>query len=359
MRYVNALALCVVLSAPAAVSAQVGPWEVEVHAGTVTMPEIPSGTSSLPPPGATFAPFPGLQSRQVSSWFVGDGAQLLNGIAAAFGTPGRITPLDPVANNPLADRKGGLDIGFRVGRRITPRLVAEFNFDYASAPFEERAGVQTGLTATSASFGPTFSPILLPSFVFVGANPNATSSLEVDDGGSEITATGTVRFDLLTRGRFIPYVTGGAGVTQLKGDGPTATVDGAYSFLFGGVFPFDERDAVALTQTFDESVFIGVFGGGVNIAINPRSGIRVDVRVHVGSTTDRVEMDATPRLTPATPNVQIFSGTTPSLSFSNFSQPSPAPPSSLSGPAINDFTTFEASGVRSQFLWSVGYYFRF
>ncbi|HET9358995.1 MAG TPA: hypothetical protein VFO58_04560, partial [Vicinamibacterales bacterium] len=195
--------------------------------------------------------------------------------------------------------------------------------------------------------------------LFVGANPSATSSLQVDDGGSEITATGPVRFELLTRGRFTPYVTGGAGVTRLSGNGPMATVDGGYSFLFFGVFPFDEHDTVVLTQTFDELVFIGVLGGGINIAINARSGIRADARVHIGSTTDRVEMDATPRVTPGSPIFQVASVTTPSLSFSNIAPPNPFPPSSLSGPAITDFTTFEASGARSQFLWSVGYYFRF
>lgn len=356
MRPANLLVLCAILSAPAAAAAQVGPWEVEVHGGTLVTPAIPSGDASLPPPGPTFLTAFGFQSRSVSSWFVGDGAQLLNDVSAAFGSTTRITPLDPVANNPLADRKGGLNVGFRVGRRITPRLVAEFNFDYAGTSFEERAGVRSGLTATSASFGPTFLPILSPPFFFVGANPSATSSLEVE-GGSEITATGTVRFDLLTRGRFTPYVTGGAGVARLSGNGPMATMNGGYSFLFFGIAPYDERDTVALTQTFDESVFIGVFGGGVNIAINPRSGIRVDARVHLGSATDRVELDATPRVTPGG-NAQISSGTTPSIAFSNSAQPTPNP-SSLSGPAIVDFTTFEASGVRTQFLWGVGYYFRF
>jgi opacity protein-like surface antigen len=365
MRYAWVLLLsAAAVVVPSAAMGQTAPWEVEVHGGSVISPEIPSGSSSLPPPGTTFDIGAGFQSRSVSSWFVGDGAQLLNGVAAAFeslsGIAGaRITPLDAVANNPLADRKGGASIGFRVGRRITARLVAEFNFDYASAPFEERASARSGLTSTSASFGPTFSPILSPSFFFVGANPTATSGLEVDDGGREITYTGTVRFEFPTRGRFTPYVAGGAGVTQLKGDGPAATVDGGFSYLLAGIGPYEEHDTVALTQTFDESVFIGVFGGGVNIALNGRSGIRVDARVHMGSTTDRVEMDASPRVVPGSPRFWLASSTNPSISFNSMPQPSPFPPSSLSGPPIVDFTTFEASGVRSQFLWGVGYYFRF
>jgi hypothetical protein len=81
--------------------------------------------------------------------------------------------------------------------------------------------------------------------------------------------------------------------------------------------------------------------------------------VHVGSASERVRLDATPTVTPGSPIFQFASATTPSLSFSNVAPPNPFPPSTLSGPAITDFTAFEVSGVRSQFLWSVGYYFRF
>jgi hypothetical protein len=81
--------------------------------------------------------------------------------------------------------------------------------------------------------------------------------------------------------------------------------------------------------------------------------------VHVGSASERVRLDATPTVTPGSPIFQFASTTTPSLSFSNVAPPNPFPPSTLSGPAITDFTAFEVSGVRSQFLWSVGYYFRF
>ena len=54
---------------------------------------------SLDPRIATSSPlFP---SRQVSSWLFGDGAALLNDVAAEFGLTERISPLDAVLASPL------------------------------------------------------------------------------------------------------------------------------------------------------------------------------------------------------------------------------------------------------------------
>jgi len=353
------LVLWAVLSAPAAGMAQGNAWEVEVHGGRLFTPDITGGSGSLPAPGSPFTTTPGFGSRRVSSWFFGDGAQLLNGVASfpVFNTSSRITPLDPVLNNPLADRKGGGSVGFRVSRDITPRVGAEFNFDYASTPFEARASAVSGLNATSVSFRPVFEGIL-PAALFVGRNPNATNTIQAGDA-SEITGTGAVRINLLTQGRLIPYATAGAGFTRHRGDDPAATVEGGYSFQLFGVFPFNERDSVSLRQTVDETVFVGVVGGGVNAYLTQRSGIRVDIRAHLGKTTDRVLLDANPSVTTAAAASFIFSVSNPGISFSSFPQPSIFPPSSLSGPAVDDFTTFEVSRTRRQVLLTFGYFVRF
>jgi hypothetical protein len=294
----------------------------------------------------------------VSSWFFGDGAQLLNAAASAspFTTGQRITPLDAVLNNPLADRQGGPNFGFRVSRGLTPRFVAEFNFDYASTPFEARPGVQSGLQTTAASFAPVFEAFL-PSALFVGRSPSAASSLEIVDG-SEIVLTGTVRINLLTQGRIIPYATAGAGVTKYQGEGPVADLNGGYSFILMGVFRFNERDDVSVRQTFDESAPVGVFGGGANLYLTARSGLRVDARVHVGPSRDEVLLSATPEVTATASGTWVFSATNPSLSFNSLDLPQ-LPPSSLSGAAIADFKTFEASGTRTQVFLSIGYFLRF
>jgi hypothetical protein len=187
-------------------------WEVEVHGGWLSVPEISGGSTGLPTAGASFATFPGVaggpSSRRVSSWLFGDGSQLLNGVLGSnpgFNLPQRITPLDSVLNNPLADRKSGGSFGFRVSRDLTPRFTAEFNFDYAQTPMELRAGVRSGLDSTTGSFGLVFqNELFLPSLIFVGKNVTASNSVQVEDG-SEILTTGAIRVNLLTRARPILY----------------------------------------------------------------------------------------------------------------------------------------------------------
>jgi hypothetical protein len=328
----------------------------------LSSPDIAGGTTGLPAPGTPFITTGTFQSRRVSSWLVGDGAQLLNAIVGSnpgFNQPQRVTPLDSVANNPLADRKGGGSFGFRVSRELTPRIAAEFNFDYATVSVEARNGVQSGLDATTSSFRTVFqNEVFLPSLLFAGKTVTTSNSLAVEEG-SEMAVTGAVKFNILTRGMFRPYVTGGAGVTRQRGDFPVATAEGRYTFRILSVFPFDERDSVTLTQTYDESVFVGVVGGGVNVHLRANSGIRVDVRAHVGTSNEQVLLDAAPTVTLGTPGFSIFSVTNPGISFNSLPQPSVSPPSSLSGAAVNDFVTFDSSRTRTQVTWSVGYFFRF
>jgi hypothetical protein len=349
------------LMVPATALAQ-GGWEVELHGGLLSTPDISGGSSSLPATGSTFSTGGPFESRRVPSWFFGDGAQLLNAIAGSnpgFNIPERITPLDPVVNNALADRKGGGSVGFRVSRDLTRRFAAEFNFDYAKTPFEARAGVQSGLDAASGSFRAVFENArLLPPVLFVGKAVTSTNSLRVVDDGSEFLVTGAVKVNVLTRGTFRPYVTAGAGVTRYRGGEPVASVTGGYSFRISGVYPMSESDTVDIRQTFDQSVLVGLVGGGVNLHLTGRSGIRVDVRAHLGTATDRTVLNTSPNVMVGVPPWRVASSTNPSLSFSSFPQPS-ATPSSLSGDAVTDFTTFEVSRTRRQVLIAFGYFYRF
>ena len=120
--------------------------------------------------------------------------------------------------------------------------------------------------------------------------------------------------------RIIPYATAGAGVTRYRGEGPVAGMNGGYSFAARGIFPFNERDDVTVRQTFDESAPVGVFGGGVNLYLTARSGVRVDARVHVGPSRDEVLLNATPVVTATASGSFVFSATNPSLSFNSLVQ---------------------------------------
>src|SRR5947209_5004965 len=75
-------------------------WEVEVHAGATAGNQPTAGTGiGAFPAGESFVALNGRSSRYASTWFFGDGAALINQIAAGFiaTTVGsRLTPLDPV-----------------------------------------------------------------------------------------------------------------------------------------------------------------------------------------------------------------------------------------------------------------------
>ena len=354
--------VCLLLLMPSLASAQ--KWEVEVHGGWRSAPEVSGGSGSLPPAAPSLvvtSPLLSVEIRRVPSWMFGDGAQLLNtivrqGLFPGFGGPQRITPLDTVANGLLAQRGSGASFGVRVSRAITPRLSAEVNVDYTRAAWEDRNGVAAALRGTTSSFKAVFeSDVFPPSGLFPGKTVTTADSLTLGDA-SEITVTGAVRFNLLTRGRVLPYVTGGLGVARQRGDELEATASGTYRLpsLLNGI-PFEERDAVRLRQTFDDSILIGVIGGGVTVPMTGRSGVRVDVRAHVGSATDRTLLSATPHIatTPATGGLLFLGPPTFSLSSSAIV------PSNLSAPAIADFTSFEVSGTRAPVFVTVGYFFRF
>ena len=124
--------------------------------------------------------------------------------------------------------------------------------------------------------------------------------------------------------------------------------------------PFHETDRVSLRHVVDDTVFVGLFGGGVKFFVTSRSGIRADVRIHLGQTTVQTLLSANPEVDKITsPELGTFLWITtdPSVRFANGSFGGVE--SSLSGPDITDFEAFEVSGVTRQVLASVGYFFRF
>ncbi len=70
--------VCALLLVPVAALAQGQKWEIEVHGGGTFASALSGGTSNLP--GSSPLTFFGLQSRSVSSWFFGDGAEHLNDV---------------------------------------------------------------------------------------------------------------------------------------------------------------------------------------------------------------------------------------------------------------------------------------
>jgi len=316
------------------------------------------GTGSLPAPGGPFTSVTGATSRAVSSWYVGDGAQLVNEVLFSFGVSERITPLDSTLKNHLGERGNGGGFGFRVGREIASRFGAEFNLDITSAPVTLTDGARAGIQASSDSFVPAFANGLLSTGPF--RNVTATSEFQAGTGaGHQIAATGALNINLTSRGRVTPYATVGAGVIKNSGDTPSVDLNGSYAFDVIGFFPIAERDSVRVSHATDHNMVIGVFGGGVTALLTQRSGVRVDARVHVGRQTIRTLLSADPDMAaspgPAT-DLAIASFLTPVIQLSNSDARGQT---TLSGAAITDFESFSADGVLHQVLVTVGYFWRF
>lgn len=341
-------------------------WEIEVHGGGTQASNPTGGTASLPGAGASFTTYVGLPSRRASSWYVGDGALLLNQLNTAFFLTQKFTPLDPVLAKSGAERQGGGNVGFRVNRQITPRFSAEFSLDYVRGPLKMTDAMLAGIEASRASFTTNFNTLLLSTGgPFTNVAVTSTSTLQ-DSIGRQIFTTGAVNIKLIERGRIIPYVTVGAGAVTNRGDLPSVSLVGNYQFRLGGFgagtgggpgpAPVNETDTVKLHYVADNA-FVTVLGGGVKRDFSARWGLRADVRAYFSKNTVSVLLDANPVVATGTPAGFLASFTNPSLQVSN--NLSTGVQSTLSGPAISGFKTFTGSGTQTQVSITVGFFTRF
>jgi hypothetical protein len=328
-------------------------WEFEFHAGGSFVSDAPAGTASLPAAGSTFTTVVGTPSRRISSWYFGDGALLFNQANASLGLGSRITPLDPLFESSLSDPQSGASFGFRLGRAITRRFGAEFTLDYGRVPLVLRPSALTSVEGARASYVAAFTA-LMGSGPFV--NPAVTSvSTIAENEGSQITTTGALIVNLKTSGRAIPYVTAGAGVRANAGGTPSMALEGHYRFQPLGLFPVDELDSVTVRTSIDEGV-VGVVGGGLKFAFSRRWGARFDVRALFNKMSVETFVDTRSRPASGTPAGAAASFSTPSLQFSNNGT---LGPSSLAGPPLNGFRTFEGSDWHNQTNLSGGVFLKF
>ena len=332
-------------------------WEVEVHGGGL----LSSNTTA----GAAIAEFPAGQpiptgggsstSRAVSSWYYGDGALLLNQVNASFLVSARVAPLDPALRRRIGERKSGADFGVRIARMLAPRLAVEFNVDYSPTSLELTPAATATIDASRASFVPAWNALLA-----TGATTNrtVTSTADFTEGNGRQTAvTGAFKILLTSGGRVHPYVTAGGGVALLGGSTPNATLTGEYSFLFGGLFPMNDRDVVTVGVKTKDRVALGLVGGGIEYDISPRHGFRADARLRFSPNKTETVVSATPSSRDQTPVFAITTPFPPTIQFSN--SRSINRPTSLSGPAVTDFVTFAGSGMETQMSIAVGYFVRF
>ena len=329
-------------------------WEVDVHGGGLVSSTPESGTFALPATGPLVPPN---FNRPVSSWYFGDGSFQVNQFPNVRQS-GILLPLDGALQSRLVSRESGGVFGFRLTRRVTSRIAAELNVDYATGPLAFSSDAASAMEAARTSFITAFNGLFVSPFI---ASRTANSALALtDDEGSQILTTGAVRFTLLEARGWAPYVVGGVGALSILGDAPQAVLTGTYQAVFSVPgFPvppstMTQTDAVTVTSSVDSGV-VWVLGGGMRLMLSESWGLRIDVRDHMHSNTLTTRVSASPVLPPSSFGSYLTSTlSNPPLVFSG----SPLNPSTLSVPLAN-FVTFTGSGVVHQVGITTGISWRF
>lgn len=350
---VRRLLFALVLSLTAT-AAQAQSWDIEFFGGA-TAGATPSGETALPPTGAPLTTSnPIFPSRQVSSWFFGDGATLLNDVNASFALAPRISPLDSAFEAAgIGSRSRGL-FGVRVRRAVSTRVFAELGFDTTPQRVELSDALADASELTRATFESAFAA-LLSSGPFSNVSIGATRRL--DEGSRrDFTATAAINIHMTPVGSFVPYVTAGGGVIAGTGDLPSLTLEGGYRFTVLNAVTIQESDRVTVRLARD-TTFAAIGGAGVRRDVTKRLGIRVDGRILVGPARQRVLVDASPSVVSSTPAGFVESFTHPSVQFSN--NASTGRRSSLSGPALQAFQVFESDGLNTRWTITFGVSTRF
>lgn len=355
---VRLIGVLLVLAAMTATQASAGQgWEIEAHGGVLASTNPTNGTATLPPIGPDIPLFGSgntSSTRQVPSWYFGDGAAILNGILGTF-SPMRIVPLDPVLGSRIVDRQAGASLGVRVDRALSPRFAVEVSLDAALGTLALRSASKQMATASALSFPPVWNTLLTPTGTVQAVTSNAAFE---DQRGRQLITTGSLLINLLSGSTFTPYVAVGAGLIA-AGSGPSVTLVGNYSFLFPPGNPsahINETDTVTVQAEAGNTATF-VFGGGVKYALGDRWGVRADLRDYVNHDVVRTVVTAKPTsASSGAPFVLTFpfSLTSPLVIFSN----SPSSLSTLSTP-LNDVQTFKGSGIVNQINATAGIYWRF
>jgi len=339
-------------------TARPGKWTIEFYGGGAASSSSSSGTPlEAFASGETFVADSGQQSRAVSSWYFGDGAALLNQALAqaailAGTTIPQLAPLDSALLAPGGSRGSGGLFGVRIGRTVSSKLAIELSLERGLAQLELSDGLKNALQAGSDSFKAAFQGLLATAPV---TSIVVTSQLTMPDASNaNLRIAGAAKWTLSSGGKVETYLTGGGGVVLNNGDGPSAVLNGRYTFRYFNIFPMDETDRVVVTVTQPKTSLMGIIGAGMTYDFSASSGIRVDGRMLFNSTKDVTSLTAAPLVAAQTTTNVMSTLTSPALQFNTRTNLR----STLSGP--NDkLTLFTGSGFSRQVSVTIGIFKRF
>ena len=327
-------------------------WELEVYGGVVAARWASEGKTTLPPAGAPIVTSsPLFPSREVPSWFFGDGAALINAVTREFGSAAQIAPLDSLFTRVDGGSTG--TAGARVRRAMSYRTSMEIGVDFLGRPGVAPDDLAAVVESARRSFSDVFTELLRTGpFTSVAVDASAAGT---DAGRSEIAATIALNTDLGRLGPLTPYLTFGGGLIAGIGTEPQADLTGHYRFSILGQVPIDETDRVTLR--FERPLsFAAVLGAGLRRDVTERWSLRFDVRAFVGPDPTRVRISASPAGQRGTPAGFVESFTSPSIQFS--ADPSTGRRSSLSAAPLEDFVAFDG-GIRARTAVTFGVSRRF
>jgi hypothetical protein len=316
-------------------------WEVEVYAGAVAARTASEGSQTLPPAGASIVTSnPLFPSREVPSWFFGDGAVLVSDVNEEFGGAAGIATLDPLFASVKGARSGVF--GARLRRSLSPVTSLEFSVDVLGSA-TLAPDLEAGIDAARQSFRETFTEVLV-SGPFTSLVVDAASGVTGTTRRREFAITAGFNTDIGTMGPLKPYLTFGGGILAGTGPVPSAELSGHYRFSILGQVPINETDRVRID--FERPLtFTAVAGGGLRHDLSEKWAFRIDVRAFIGPDSTEVRVTADPIVQRGSPAGVVESFTNPAIQFSN--DPATGRRSSLSAPMLDNVSVF-SGGIRTR-----------
>jgi hypothetical protein len=339
-------------------------WRVTFYGGFATGGTPTGGSGFIPPPGEAFIPVPFAPvSRRVATWWLGDGSAIINDVfrlTTPPGPPGPTPPpalraLDTVVTSASVERGAGGVFGVRATRLLTHRLDLEFDLEVGLQNLSLTDQTLDTLHSTRGTFTSTFDELLARQN---RSNRSVTATLTTPQGTARRSAvTGAIIYNFRPGQDVEPYVIAGGGMMLSSGT-VEYTLVGRYSFVIGNSLNTGETDTLRVVTDWSNSP-MAVFGGGIRRATSARTGFSAEARLQLSSPSPRTHIEATPARDPATSGsfgALVFL-TTPSLAIVGVN--SMGFDSSLSAPAIANFTTFAGTGKLLSVNVTVGYFVRF
>lgn len=346
---------------PAPAPAHGKPWTFEFRGGLGLSTNPTEGAGQLPGLGNVILPAtPGIgPARTVSSWFFGDGTAQLNSLAATRALP-QLPALDAILTSLGATRDAGGTFGFTIGRDLSAHWAIDFDVDANLQAWQMTSAATSAIESTRAGFVNTFQALFQTSrsaSSFTGLAVTATAT-GATSGGSQVAASGSLKYRLRPRAKLDPFISIGAGLLADAGSIPSQTLTGDYQFTFAtsaGPIPYKQTDTVTIHALDGGSRLVGILGFGVDKTLSAHSGLRFAVRLTVASNRAETTLDASPTTQTSSPQLGLFFESSPTTIIIN----NGSLPSTLSGPPVAGFGTFVGRGIKIESAITAGYFFRF